>query len=113
MRAGTASGVQGVWVRGNPGEVGAIDIEALAGIVLAKATSVNDVTRAADQLDRRGDVATALMAMIETAAAVLALADISAAPRITQLHLGDVDLAADLNLRVGSDEVGSRSDSDG
>jgi citrate lyase subunit beta/citryl-CoA lyase len=102
------------WVRVRAGEEGQADLEAvvlpgLAGVVLAKAQAAGDVAAAADALDRleqrRGLPAGSVpvMPLIESAAGVLAAAEIAAAPRVTALHLGEIDLAADLGAEPGPD----------
>lgn len=98
------------WVRTNPGQAGMLDIAALAGIesltglVLAKVIDVADVVAGAAALERHGDSMTSLMPMIETAAAMLRVEQIATGPRVAQLQIGEVDLAADLGISVGPDE---------
>ncbi len=99
------------WVRVNPGPLGELDVAALAGIpsltglVLAKVMGLNDVIVAAENLERHGDLATLLMPMIETALAILRVEAIAAGPRVAQLQIGEVDLAAELGISVGPDDA--------
>ena len=98
------------WVRVNPAPIGSVDVAALAGIpsltgiVLAKVTSVDDVVAAAEMLESRGDTETRLMPMIETATALLRVVEIATGPRVGQLQIGEVDLAADLGMTSDPDE---------
>ncbi len=103
-----------VWARINPGPPGLDDLDAvvvpgLAGICLAKAQSAGDVAAVADAvavLERRRGLepgSVALMPLVESAAGVLAAAAIAAAPRVRLLHLGEIDLAADLGAEPGPD----------
>lgn len=100
-----------LWVRVNPGPLGELDVAALAGIpsltgvVLAKVVGIDDVIAAAENLERHGDSATLLMPMIETASAILRVEAIASGPRVAQLQIGEVDLAADLGISVGSDDA--------
>lgn len=96
-----------IWVRVNSGSM-AVDIESVAcvrltGIVVPKAEPA--VLSQADQLlsaqERRAGLAErsiAVLALIETARGLLAAAELAAAPRVAQLGIGEVDLAADLRL---------------
>jgi citrate lyase subunit beta/citryl-CoA lyase len=99
-----------VWVRVNNGprreaEVTALACagDALTGFCLAKASSpaeVEDVQRLLTQL---GSPA-ALMPLIETAAGLLASADIARVPRVARLHLGEEDLRAETGISPGPDQ---------
>lgn len=99
-----------IWVRVNPGtlmqdEVREFaNIPALTGIALAKCDGAADVRVAAELLSSLGDEQTLLMPLIETAEAVLDLRDIASGPRVRQLQIGEVDLAAELGLFPGPDE---------
>lgn len=96
-----------IWVRVNPGELGQADLRAVAhprvaGVCLAKTESPDDPA-AADRL-----LADApwirVCPLLESAAAVLAAAEIARAPRVTRLQLGEADLCADLGVTPGPDE---------
>lgn len=100
-----------LWVRVNPGARRETDVSALAtipalsGLALAKADTAEDVSAVSELLASLGDTRTRLMPMIESAAAVLAVAEIARGPRISQLQIGEVDLAGDMGLQPGPDEV--------
>jgi citrate lyase subunit beta / citryl-CoA lyase len=91
-----------VWVRINSGEMGRIDAAALAtasagldGVVLAKC----------DDLDWLDEIAAMipppipLVPLIESARGLRRLDPVCAHPRVTQCHLGEIDLLADLGAR--------------
>lgn len=100
-----------VWVRVNAGPLRDADVAALAGlpglagIALAKAESRADVEAVAAQLSAAGDETTLLMPLVESAVAVLAVREIASGPRVHQLQIGEVDLAGDLGITPGDDEV--------
>jgi citrate lyase subunit beta/citryl-CoA lyase len=104
-----------LWVRVNPGAEALADLDAvvsasLTGICLAKAESVEDVTRVADALDEletgRGLAprAIAVSPLLESASAVLRAAGIAGAPRVARLQVGEADLSADVGVELGADE---------
>lgn len=103
-----------LWVRVNPGDEGALDVAAvvgpgLAGVILAKAETTEDLTRLDDALTRAEAGAgiptgsTRVVPLVESAAAVLAAPALAAGPRVSRLQLGEADLAADLGLHPGPD----------
>lgn len=98
LRSPTGNGSQ-VWVRINAGEIGRLDAAALAteparlgGVVLAKC----------DDLDWLDEIASAIPApvalspLIESARGIRRLDVLCAHPRVTQCHLGEIDLLAEL-----------------
>lgn len=95
-----------VWVRVNPGELLLTDVRALAGIpalsgiAIAKCESSTDVIRADAVLSALGDTTTKIMPLIETPGALLAAEEIARGPRVHQLQIGEVDLAAELGVTV-------------
>ena len=99
------------WVRVNDGPRRHSDVAALAGtpglvgLVLAKVRDAEEVAEVAALLDERGDATTLLMPLLETASAVLEARALAAAPRVHQLQIGEVDLAADTGLMPGEDEA--------
>ena len=98
------------WVRVTSEPVGlAADLEAclhphLAGIVLAKAESTAQIAEVRARLDSLGGESRGLMPLVETARAVLDVAEIAAVPGVTQLQVGEADLRADLGVTFGPDE---------
>jgi citrate lyase subunit beta/citryl-CoA lyase len=103
-----------VWVRINPGPAGHADARAvvgpgLRGVCVAKAGSAAELATLSDVLAAAeaavglptgtGEVAP----LLETAAAVLAAAEIARAPRVTRLQLGEADLCAELGIEPGPD----------
>lgn len=101
-----------VWVRVNPGELGLADLRALAGlpldgVFLAKAESARQVAEAAGLLAGgvAGGVAggprPAVCPVLESAAAVLAAAEMARVPGVARLQLGEADLCADLGVTPG------------
>lgn len=100
---GAASPAPQVWIRLNPGPAGLDDLAAVgsfsrvAGYCVAKADAPADVSRIASALDDLGSAAR-LMPLIESAAAVLACAEIARAPRVERLQIGEADLAADTGV---------------
>lgn len=108
--AGSARIAIPIWVRINAGDERERDINALAGapnltgLVLAKTDSAADVEDAARQLTSAGSELR-LAPLIESAAAVCAVGAVAAAPRVEFLHLGEIDLAADLGASPSRDGV--------
>lgn len=99
-----------VWVRVNPGQAAA-DIAAtvwpgVTGVVVPKAEPALLVQVGELLGQREPEIglpagALAMLALIETAAGLLAAPAIAAAERVARLGLGEADLAAELNLRPG------------
>lgn len=93
-----------VWVRIGQGPRQADELAAVAcsprltGVVLAKA-DLAGVTRVAPQLP----AGVAVVALVETAPALLELAELARHPRVRQLALGEADLAAELG--IAADEL--------
>lgn len=100
-----------VWVRVNAGELRRPDVATLAGaphltgLVLAKLDDAAEVVEVADALSAAGDDRTLLMPLLETARAILGAAEIAGQPRVHQLQIGEVDLAADTGIDAGPDEA--------
>ena len=105
-----------VWIRvNNRPNLIRDDIEAvvgpnIAGIVIPKVESRADLEMPAALIgeleERRGlsPGSIRLMALIETAGTVLAVADIIDAPRVDRIVLDEADLAAELGLDLSDDE---------
>jgi citrate lyase subunit beta / citryl-CoA lyase len=110
LRDTPAAGPQ-LWVRVNDGALRQPDVAALAnipaltGLVLAKVRDAAEVAEVAAQLDASGDGDTLLMPLLETSGAVLDARAVAAAPRVHQLQVGEVDLAADAGITPGPDDA--------
>ena len=111
---GSLSGVE-VWVRVNPGlrmpgDVSAVVVPGLTGIVLAKAESadtlaaLDDIIGTAEERAGMPRGRVKVVPLVESARGVLALASIASAPRVSHLALGEADLSADLGS-TSSDAV--------
>lgn len=103
------------WVRINPGRLGHVDAATvvgpgLAGLCVAKAesaaelTALDEVLGAAESAAELPAGTTAVVPLLESAAAVVAALDIARAPRVRRLQLGEADLRADLGVTLGPDE---------
>ncbi len=110
VRGGSPSGVQ-LWVRVHAGEAGLLDVDAvvaagLTGVCVPKVASrteleLLDVRLAAAERSAQITVGRVrVMPLVESAQGLLAVHDLLRAPRVDQLQLGEVDLAADLGLEV-------------
>jgi len=82
-----------------------VDLDALAsvlgnveGLVVPEVTSADEVVRLGERLETMGFGALRIVPMIETCAAVLAAADIAAAPRVGGVVLGAWTLAKELGV---------------
>lgn len=80
---------------------------ALTGVVVPKAApellaQVSQLLTAQEQALGMAEGQFMVLAMIETARALLSLPEIASAPRVTRLGIGEADLAADLGLQPGS-----------
>lgn len=100
------------WVRVNAGEHGLQDLRAvvgpgLFGVCVPKVYGPADVTAVVDAA--RACAASgqplAVMVIIETARALRDLDAIAAVPGLTMLQLGELDLAAELGITPGPDEL--------
>ncbi|CAN5150950.1 CoA ester lyase [soil metagenome] len=104
------------WVRLNGDErvvadVAAVVGPALTGVILAKTAGVEELAAldevlAAAELERglvRGRIAVA--PLIESGLGLANVVEIARSPRVSTLHLGEVDLAADLGLEPGPDAI--------
>ncbi|WGL54100.1 CoA ester lyase [Nocardioides sp. BP30] len=104
------------WVRLNADELMARDVDAvvgpaLTGVIPAKTATRHDVSRLDDLLGQaearcglaRGRIAVA--PLVESGLGLANIFDIAQGPRVTTLHLGEIDLAADLGLEPGADET--------
>jgi citrate lyase subunit beta/citryl-CoA lyase len=104
-----------VWVRINPGPVGHDDLRevvgpGLRGLCLAKTESTTQLD-ALDAVLSTVEIeaglptrAMGVVPMLESAVAILAAAAIARAPRVERLHIGEVDLRAELGLEPSEDE---------
>lgn len=96
------------WVRINGGELGLSELErlvrlpALSGVYVPKAESAGQLTAIARVAGRRTP-APLIAPMIESAVGLARLAEVAGAPGVYQLHLGEVDLAADLGAALEDD----------
>ena len=102
-----SGGGPAVWVRINSGEIGRLDAAALAtesahlgGVVLAKC----DDPAWLDEVASAFSPSVPLSPLIESALGLRRLDALCAHPRVTQCHLGEIDLLAELGARA---EVGS------
>ncbi|WP_111511517.1 HpcH/HpaI aldolase/citrate lyase family protein [Mycobacterium kyogaense] len=97
-----------IWIRVNSGYERELDLEAissapnLTGLVLAKTENVSDVEDVARVLSTTGSTLR-LAPLVESAAGVCAVNAIAAGPRVEFLHLGELDLAADLGMSPSRD----------
>lgn len=98
-----------VWVRINPGELREGDVRAVAvassltGLVMAKAERVDELIDLDRLLTSMGSKAR-VAPLVESAVGVVNAVSIAAGPRVSVLHLGEVDLAADLRITPSADE---------
>lgn len=108
--AGLEPTATAIWVRTNPGDAFALDLDAIlpaaavTGLVLAKTQSRRDVARAAHALDRAGSTGR-LMPLLESAVAIAAAESIATGSRVDRLQVGEADLAADLGITSSPDEL--------
>ncbi|MFK0007688.1 HpcH/HpaI aldolase/citrate lyase family protein [Paenarthrobacter sp. NPDC090520] len=99
-----------IWVRVNTGPRREQELRSLAGhphlagFFLPKADTPADVTDTHDLLQDL-DHPKPLAPMIESATALVNIHQIAAAPGVFQLHIGEMDLAADLGLSPGPEET--------
>jgi citrate lyase subunit beta/citryl-CoA lyase len=105
-----------VWVRINPGSAGNEDAAAvvgprLTGVMAAKTESATDIV-SLDAALLRAEAASGLPAgqmavvpLLESAAAVLAAAEIARAPRVRRLQVGEADLKADIGVTPADAEL--------
>lgn len=98
-----------VWVRINQGALGLADLRAivtasLTGVCVPKVGSVTELQAvdhalsAAERAAHLPDRSVAVCPLIESAQGVAALTDIAGSPRVRQLQVGEMDLAADLRV---------------
>lgn len=103
-----APGQASVWCRVNCGERRKEEIRQLAasprlaGFCLPKAETPDELVEVDKWLTAAGSKGL-LAPLVESARGVVALGAIAAAPRVRLLHLGELDLAADLGLTPGAD----------
>lgn len=99
----------GVWVRINSGPLGHEDVRAIAdapaltGVLVAKTESAAELVELDRLLTSLGSSAR-VVPLLESAAAVLRVQEIAAAPRVQRLQVGEADLRADLGVTLGPDE---------
>ncbi|MFJ8229933.1 HpcH/HpaI aldolase/citrate lyase family protein [Streptomyces sp. NPDC094448] len=102
----------GIWVRVNPGAAGiedaaAVAVPGVAGVVAAKTGSaagpaaLGPPLRAAEERYGLAAGSFGIVALVETAAGVLAAPEIARAPRVVRLQLGEADLRAELGVEPG------------
>ena len=105
-----------LWIRVNCGERGREEIRQLAvhpaidGFCLPKtetAAEVEEVDLLLSETIGRGRREVGLAPLLESATSIVNVHSIAAAPRVRMLHIGEIDLAADLGITVGptSDEL--------
>lgn len=103
-----------LWVRINPGRLGASDLRAvvcpaLSGICVPKVSSVSDLDEVRSPLvtlaSERGVSALELMPVVETARGLQNVVSLAAYSGVRQLQLGEYDLAAELGIERGSDDL--------
>lgn len=115
LAAALPGGVE-TWVRLNDGESMARDVDAvvgaaLNGVIPAKTSTrqeLLDLDHLLAEAEARSGLARGAIAvapLIESGLGVANLVEIARGPRVTTLHLGEVDLAADLGLEPGDDEI--------
>ncbi|MGV9314021.1 HpcH/HpaI aldolase/citrate lyase family protein [Streptomyces sp. NPDC003691] len=101
-----------IWVRVNPGPAGiedaaAVTVPGVAGVVAAKTDSaagpaaLGAPLRAAEERYGLPSGTFGIVALIESAAGVLAAPGIARAPRVVRLQLGEADLRAGLGVEPG------------
>lgn len=104
------------WVRLNSGGQGLEDLDrvfgpGMRGICLPKVSSAADVEAAVGHLSQlavrrsRAILEVAVMPLIESAAGLLNAPAVARVSGVLRLQLGEVDLAADLNLDPNQDEI--------
>lgn len=95
-----------LWVRVNSGERGREELRRLAahsavdGFCLPKTEAAAEI----EEIDRMlGDAGRDiwLAPLLESATSIVNIHSIAAAPRVRMLHIGEIDLAADLGITVG------------
>lgn len=98
-----------IWVRCNSGPASSDDVEALGGSavdgwVLPKATA-DSVASFVRMVSATGGArpAVGVSALVESAQGVVELGSIAATGGVTQLQLGEADLAADMSMRPSPD----------
>lgn len=98
-----------IWVRLNQGRERSRDLEMtadlprLTGYIPAKVENAGELEQLDDALSSMGSDHV-VAPLIESATGVGNMEDIACAPRVVTLHLGEVDLAADVELEPGPDE---------
>jgi citrate lyase subunit beta/citryl-CoA lyase len=103
-----------LWVRVNPGsadaDIAAVAGPAVTGVVVPKAgpgliAEIGELLSARERALGMTAGRTGVLAMIETARALLSLPEIAAAPRVVRLGIGEADLAADLGIKPGAGQA--------
>ena len=99
----------GVWVRINAGPLGVEDVRAVAdapaltGVLVAKTETAAELVDLDRLLSSLGSPAR-VVPLLESAASILRVNEIAAAPRVQRLQVGEADLRADLGVTLGPDE---------
>lgn len=97
-----------IWVRVNSGDRQEAELQSLAGeravtgFVLPKVESAEQLSAASSNL-RQSDAPKLLAPLIESATGLVEIHSIARAKFVHQLHIGEMDLAADLDLTPGED----------
>ncbi|STZ75453.1 HpcH/HpaI aldolase/citrate lyase family protein [Bergeriella denitrificans] len=101
---GSAAGSRAVWVRVNAAgsPYHADDAAALAGQAYVKGVVLAKAERAADIAALHRQTGKPVIAAVETAAGMAAVADLARAPGVFALTYGCLDLAGSLGVRFGS-----------
>jgi citrate lyase subunit beta / citryl-CoA lyase len=103
-----------VWVRINresaPEDIAAVTGRSLTGIVVPKADPefLHDVDALLTEQERQAGLppgTVAVLPLIESAAGLLSVASVAAAPRVHRLGIGEADLIGELGLRPGPDRA--------
>ena len=93
--------VNGVSTDWSEGDLEAIDLPGLAGVVLPKSESQEQLRQVADGLPRGAE----LIALVETALGVWEARSLAEAPKVTRLAFGSVDFRLDSGIK-SEDELG-------
>ena len=90
-----------VWHADDLALVGKLAHRGLAGVVLPKAESPDQLAQLAASVGQT----CALLPMIETATGLVAIDDIARSPQVARLLFGNLDFQADLGMSCGPDEA--------
>lgn len=96
------------WVRLNTGDQGVDELRRLAsfprlrGVLAPKAETVDDVVALCEAAQRANGSQVLVAPMVESATGLMNVRGIAAVPGVFQLHIGELDLAADLGVTPSS-----------